>query len=56
MEIHKERKFSSTVRRKIVNKLSKIKNKTDFINIFNLIESELGKDISIGDLICVFDF
>jgi len=48
MEIHQERKFSSTDRRKIVNKLSKIKNKKDFVNIFNLIESELGKDISIN--------
>jgi hypothetical protein len=42
------RKYDSTYRRKLVNKISKLREKKDFVNIFNLIQNELGKDISIN--------
>jgi hypothetical protein len=42
------RKYNSSYRRKLVNKITKIKDKKDFVNIFNLIQLELGKDISIN--------
>ena len=49
MEINSTtRKYTSTIRRKIVQKISKLKDKKDFVNIFNLIQIELGKDISIN--------
>jgi len=49
MEINStSRKYSSTIRRKIVQKISKLKDKKDFVNIFNIIQSEIGKDLSIN--------
>ena len=42
------RKYNSSYRRKLVNKITKLKDKKDFVNIFNLIQLELGKDISIN--------
>jgi hypothetical protein len=42
------RKYNSSYRRKLVNKITKLKDKKDFVNIFNLIQMELGKDISIN--------
>jgi len=42
------RKFSSSFRRKLVLKISKLKDKKDFVNIFNIIQNELGKEISIN--------
>jgi len=42
------RKYSSSARRKIVLRISKIKDKKDFIKIFNIIQSEIGKDLSIN--------
>lgn len=43
-----KRKYSSSFRRKLVNKISKLKNKKDFVEIFNIIQMELGKNISIN--------
>ena len=49
MEINsKVRKYGSDIRRKIVLKISKLKEKTDFVNIFNIIQLELGKEVSIN--------
>jgi hypothetical protein len=42
------RKYNSSYRRKLVNKITKLRDKKDFVNIFNLIQMELGKDISIN--------
>ena len=42
------RKYSSSVRRKIVLRITKLKEKKDFVKIFNIIQSELGKDLSIN--------
>ena len=48
MENSNERKFTSSYRRKIVNKINKLKDKKDFVTIFNIVQLELGKDISIN--------
>ena len=49
MEINsKVRKYGSDMRRKIVLKISKLKEKADFVNIFNIIQLELGKEVSIN--------
>ena len=49
MEINsKVRKYGSDVRRKIVFKITKLKDKADFVNIFNIIQLELGKEVSIN--------
>jgi hypothetical protein len=48
MENATDRKFSSSCRRKLVNKINKIKDKKDFVTIFNIVQLELGKDISIN--------
>jgi hypothetical protein len=48
MENLNERKFNSLYRKKIVNKINKLKEKKDFIIIFNIIQFELGKDKSIN--------
>ena len=48
MENLNERKFNSLYRRKLVNKINKLKEKKDFVTIFNIIQFELGKDISIN--------
>jgi hypothetical protein len=48
MENSNERKFNSLYRRKIVNKINRLKEKKDFITIFNIIQLELGKNISIN--------
>ena len=48
MENSNERKFNSLYRRKIVNKINRLKEKKDFVTIFNIIQFELGKDISIN--------
>jgi hypothetical protein len=48
MENSNERKFSSSYRRKIVNKINKLREKKDFVTIFNIVQHELGKDISIN--------
>jgi len=42
------RKYSSTNRRNIVQKISKLKYKKDFVKIFNIIQTEIGKDLSIN--------
>ena len=48
MDISNNRKFSSSYRTKIVIKINKLKNKKDFVTIFNIVQLELGKDISIN--------
>jgi len=48
MEKLNERKYISSYRKKIVNKINKLKDKKDFIMIFNIVQLELGKDISIN--------
>ena len=48
MENSNERKYNSLYRRKIVNKINRLKEKKDFITIFNIIQLELGKNISIN--------
>lgn len=48
LENLENRKYNSSYRRKLVNKITKLKDKKDFVNIFNLIQIELGKDISIN--------
>ena len=48
MDICNDRKFSSSYRTKIVNKINKLKDKKDFVTIFNIVQGELGKDISIN--------
>jgi hypothetical protein len=42
------RKYSSSFRRKIVLRITKLKDKKDFVKIFNIIQSEIGKDLSIN--------
>jgi translation initiation factor 2 beta subunit (eIF-2beta)/eIF-5 len=42
------RKYSSSVRRNIVQKISKLKDKKDFVKIYNIIQTEIGKDLSIN--------
>ena len=48
MDISNNRKFSSLYRRKIVNKINKLKDKKDFVTIFTIIQNELGKNMSIN--------
>ena len=48
MENSNKRKFNSVYRRKIVNKINKLKEIKEFVTIFNIIRVELGKDISIN--------
>jgi hypothetical protein len=49
MEVNSNtRKFNSNFRSKIVLKISKLTNKKDFINIFNIIQSEVGDEVSIN--------
>jgi hypothetical protein len=42
------RKYSSSFRRKIVLKIAKLKDKKDFIKIFNIIQGEMEKNLSIN--------
>ena len=42
------RKYSSSNRRNIVQKISKLKDTKDFVKIFNIIQTEIGKDLSIN--------
>jgi hypothetical protein len=44
----KARKFTSLDRRNIVFKISKLKNKKHFVTIYNLIQNEMGNNISIN--------
>ena len=48
MENSNDRKFTSIYRKKLINKMNKLKDKKDFVTIFNIVQSELGKDISIN--------
>lgn len=48
MENLNKRRFNSLYRRKIVNKINNLKEKKDFITIFNIVQLDLGKDISIN--------
>lgn len=42
------RKFNSNFRKKIVIKISKLKEKKDLVSVFNIIQNELGKEMSIN--------
>jgi hypothetical protein len=42
------RKYTSICRRKINLKISKLTDKKDFVNIFNIIQNEIGKELSIN--------
>lgn len=42
----KVRQFSSEYRKKLVLKISKLTDRKDFVNIFNIIVDELGNDYS----------
>jgi hypothetical protein len=48
MENSNDRKYTSTFRRKLVNKINKLKDKKDLVIVFNIVQLELGKDISIN--------
>ena len=49
MEVNSNtRKFNSNFRTKIVLKISKLTNKKDFVNIFNIIQNEVGDKVSIN--------
>ena len=49
MEVNSNtRKFNSIFRTKIVLKISKLTNKKDFVNIFNIIQNEVGDKVSIN--------
>lgn len=49
MEVNSNtRKFNSNFRTKIVLKISKLTNKKDFVNIFNIIQNEVGNNVSIN--------
>ena len=48
MEEKKSRKYNSEFRKKIKKKISNITNKTEFINIYKIIKSELENKISIN--------
>jgi hypothetical protein len=48
MEISTIRKYTSDDRRKIVLRISKLKEKREFVKIFNIIQTEIGKDLSIN--------
>ena len=47
-EKRKPRKYSAEFRKNIVMKISKLKLKKDFIKIYNIINKELGSNISIN--------
>lgn len=44
----KQRKYNAEFRKKIALKINKLKDKKDFINLFNIIESDIGNDMSIN--------
>jgi len=49
MEVNSNiRKYNSKYRSKIVLKISKLTNKKDFVNVFNIIKSEVGDKVSIN--------
>ena len=48
MEDIKIRKYNSIIRRKLANKISKLKNKKEFVHIYNLVIIELDNKISIN--------
>jgi hypothetical protein len=44
----KPRKYNAEFRKKIALKINKLKDKNDFINLFNIIESDIGNDMSVN--------
>ena len=44
----KQRKFNAEFRKKLALKINKLKDKKDFINLFNIIESDIGNDMSVN--------
>lgn len=45
---NKSRKYNAEFRKKIALKINKLKDKSDFINLFSIIESDIGNDMSIN--------
>ena len=48
MEDKKIRKYNSIFRRKLANKISKLKNKKEYVHIYNLVNIELDNKFSIN--------
>jgi hypothetical protein len=46
MEQHCSRKYNTEFRKKLINKIDKIKDKDDLISIYNIITEELGNNFS----------
>jgi hypothetical protein len=46
MELSSSRKYNSVVRKKLISKFEKINDKTDLINIYNIITKDIGTNFS----------
>lgn len=46
MELSSSRKYNTIIRKKLVSKFEKIKDKTDLITIYNIITQDIGNDFS----------
>jgi len=46
MELSGSRKYNTVIRKKLVNKFDKIKDKSDFIVIYNIITQDIGNNFS----------
>ena len=46
MELSGSRKYNTVIRKKLVNKFEKIKDKTDLITIYNIISQDIGNNFS----------
>lgn len=46
MEQNSSRKYNSEFRKKLINKIDKIKDKNDLISIYNIITEEIGNNFS----------
>jgi hypothetical protein len=46
MESESSRKFNSLFRKKLVSKFEKIKNKSEYIELYNIIVNDIGNNFS----------
>jgi hypothetical protein len=46
MELSSSRKYNTTIRKKLVNKFEKIKDKSDLITIYTIITQDIGNNFS----------
>jgi hypothetical protein len=46
MELISSRKYNTIVRKKLINRFEKIKDKTDYIAIYNIITQDIGNNFS----------